>query len=84
MEVNHFYISAEAYSEQTGLGVEEVKRLCRIGRIPCERTKKGYYKIKLYKNDCVSKEEYNRVIKENNELKQLLKTIRNISNYKED
>lgn len=83
MEINHCYISAKAYSKQTGLGVEEVKRLCRIGRIPCERTKKGYYKIKIYKNDYVSKEEYDRVIKENNKLKQLLKTISTISNYKE-
>lgn len=80
MEVNHYYISAEAYSKQTGLGVEEVKRLCRIGRISCERTKKGYYKIKVYKDNCVSKEEYDRVVKENIELKTLLKNINNLSN----
>lgn len=80
MEVNHYYISAEAYSKQTGLGVEEVKRLCRIGRIPCERTKKGYYKIKVYKDNCVLKEEYDRVIKENIELKTLLKNINNLTN----
>lgn len=80
MEINHYYISAEAYSKQTGLGVEEVKRLCRIGRIPCERTKKGYYKIKIYKNDCVSIEEYDRVVKENIELKALVKNINNLTN----
>lgn len=84
MEINHYYISAEAYSKQTGLGVEEVKRLCRIGRMPCERTKKGYYKIKVYKDNCVSREEYDIILKENSKLKQLLKTINNISNYKED
>ncbi|MCI8470354.1 MAG: hypothetical protein HFJ35_02520 [Clostridia bacterium] len=85
MEVNHVYMSPKQYSEATGnkIGIEEIKRLCRIGRIPCEMTKKGYYKIKVYKDNCVSREEYDRVIKENNELKQLLKTINNISNYKE-
>jgi len=38
MEINHRYVSPREYSEQTGLGVEEVKRLCRIGRIPYERS----------------------------------------------
>lgn len=80
MEVTHYYISAEAYSKQTGLGVEEVKRLCRIGRIPCERTKKGYYKIKVYKDNCVYREEYDRVVKENIELKALVKNINNLTN----
>jgi hypothetical protein len=32
------YISAEEYSRQSGLGVEEVKRQCRNGKIKCLRT----------------------------------------------
>ena len=39
------YVSAEEYSRRSGMGVEEVKRQCRIGNIPHVMTEKGYYKI---------------------------------------
>lgn len=32
------YISAEEYSRQSGLGVQEVKRQCRLKEIPCKMT----------------------------------------------
>mgnify|MGYP003295004087 CR=1 FL=1 len=50
------YISAEEYSKRSGLGVEEVKRLCRLGEISCKRTEKGHYKIPLY-DDAIPKEQ---------------------------
>lgn len=49
------YVSAEEYSRRSGMGVEEVKRQCRIGNIPHVMTEKGYYKIKVYDNDVVSR-----------------------------
>ena len=52
------YVSAEEYSRQSGMGVEEIKRLCRIGEIKCLRTEGGYYKIPVYNDDVVSKELY--------------------------
>lgn len=52
------YVSAEEYSRQSGLGVEEVKRQCRIGEIKCKMTEGGYYKIPVYEDDVVSKEEF--------------------------
>lgn len=67
------YISAEKYSDLSGMGVEEVKRQCRIGKIPCLMTEKGYYKIPIYENDAVSIEEYNKVKDENTKLKTILK-----------
>ena len=84
MEVNHIYMSPKEYHDATGgcIGVEEIKRLCRIGQIPCLRTENGYYKIKVYKDDCVSREEYERIVKENIELKQILFNINNLSNLK--
>lgn len=66
------YISAEEYARQSGMGVEEVKRQCRIGKIECLRTEKGYYKIPVYDNDAVSIEDYNRVKDENTKLKTIL------------
>lgn len=81
MEVNHIYMSPKQYSKATGgnIGVEEIKRLCRIGRLPCEMSEGGYYHIKVYKDNCVSREEYDRIIKENERLKTILKNIYNIS-----
>lgn len=55
------YLSAEQYSKQTGLGVEEVKRQCKKGTIPCLMTEGGYYKIPVYENDAVSREEYDKI-----------------------
>ena len=39
------YVSAEQYSRQSGIGVEEVKRLCRTDQLKHFMTEGGYYKI---------------------------------------
>ena len=70
------YVSAEEYSRQSGMGVEEVKRQCRIGEIPCKMTEKGYYKIAIY-DDCVPIEKYNELKEENVKLRTLIQTIFN-------
>lgn len=70
------YISAEEYSRQSGMGVEEVKRQCRIGEIPCKMTEKGYYKIPIYKNS-IPIEQFNKVKDENIRLKTIIETILN-------
>lgn len=68
------YLSAEQYSKETGLGVEEVKRQCRIGQIKCLMTEGGYYKIPVYE-DAVPVEQYNKVKEENTRLKTILAQI---------
>ena len=69
------YISAEQYSKQTGLGVEEVKRQCRLGNIQCLMTEGGYYKIPVYENSVVSKEEYDKIKTECEMYKTMIKQI---------
>lgn len=71
------YVSAEEYSRQSGLGVEEVKRLCRVGEIKCLRTEKGYYKIPIYQ-DSVPIEEHLKLKEENIRLKTAISSIMNI------
>lgn len=73
------YLSAEQYSKQSGLGVQEVKRLCKIGEIPCKMTEGGYYKIPIYE-DSVSIEQYNKVKDENIRLKAIIETILSTAN----
>lgn len=73
------YISAEKYSKESGIGVEEVKRLCRTGQLKHFRTEGGYYKIAIYE-DTVPVEQYEEEKKKRieaettiNLLKQILK-----------
>ena len=73
------YVSAEEYSRQSGLGVQEVKRLCKIGEIPCKRTEKGYYKIPIYE-DCVPIEKYQEALKEIERLKTKIDILKKIVN----
>lgn len=49
------YVSAEEYSRQSGIGVEEIKRLCRTNQLKHFRTEGGYYKIAT-DSDSVPKE----------------------------
>lgn len=68
------YISAEEYSKHSGLGVEEVKRQCRMGEITCKRTEGGHYKIPIY-GDAIPKEKYEKILEENSRLKTIIATI---------
>lgn len=67
IQVNHKWISATEYAKQTGLGPEKVKQFIRAGKLEGEQTEDGYWKVKVYKDDSVSKkvfeEEHNKRIK---------------------
>lgn len=52
------YVSAEEYSRQSKIGVEEVKRLCRTNQLKHFMTEGGYYKIAV-DYDSVPREKYN-------------------------
>lgn len=52
------YVSAEEYSRQSKIGVEEVKRLCRTNQLKHFMTEGGYYKIAV-DDDSVPREKYN-------------------------
>ena len=70
------YVSAEEYSRQSGIGVEEIKRLCRTNQLKHFRTEGGYYKIAT-DDDSVPIEQYQKVKDENTRLKTILETILN-------
>lgn len=70
------YVSAEEYSRQSGIGVEEVKRLCRTNQLKHFMTQGGYYKIAV-DDDSVPVEQYNKIKEENTRLKTIIETILN-------
>lgn len=68
------YVSAEEYSRQSGIGVEEVKRLCKTQQLKHFMTEGGYYKIAVDDNS-VPIEKYQETINENIKLKSIIKSI---------
>lgn len=68
------YVSAEEYSRQSGIGVEEVKRLCKTKQLKHFMTEGGYYKIAVDDNS-VPIEKYQETINENIRLKSIIKSI---------
>lgn len=70
------YVSAVEYSKRSGIGAEEVKRLCRTNQLKHFITEGGYYKIAV-DDDSVPIEKYNEVKDENTRLKTILETILN-------
>lgn len=68
-KINHKWVSARAYAEATGLGVEKVKQFIRNGKIEGEQTEDGYWKVKVYENDAVSREVYEELLKKYERLK---------------
>lgn len=66
IQVNHKWISAKAYAEQTGISPEKAVQMIKNGVLEGTQTDKGYWKIKVYKDDAVPKkvfdEEHNKRI----------------------
>lgn len=77
-KVNHKWISAKAYSEATGLGVEKVKQFIRAGKLEGEQTKDGYYKVKIYDNDAVSREVYQKEVERRIEAEAKLELMKKV------
>lgn len=70
------FVSAEEYSKQSGIGVAQVKKLCKSGELEHYMTDGGYYKIRV-DSDSVPIEKYIEIKQENSRLKTILETILN-------
>ena len=74
--IPYFYVTPREYSDQTGMWVEDVKRLVREGKLDGEYNKDtGYYKVKVYRNEAVSRAEYEQTLKELIKYKTIVETI---------
>lgn len=75
-EIPFVWVTPKEYSKQTGMWIEDVKRLCNEGKIPCEKSPGGYYRIKVYKNEAVSMEEFEQVNQELARYKTIVETMK--------
>ena len=73
------YVSAEEYSRQSKIGVEEVKRLCRTNQLKHFMTEGGYYKIAV-DDDSVPRERYNELNEKYLKLLSKVETVQKIFN----
>ena len=71
-EVPFFYLSARAYAKQTGIGEAEVKKQLIKKELDGFVTE-GQYKIKVFKDGGVPREQYEKVTQENAVMKTLIK-----------
>jgi excisionase family DNA binding protein len=72
-------LSPQVFARQAGLSYQQVLHMCKFNQIEAVKTSGGHFKIpekeldKFFKpNGYVSKEEYERVIRENEKLKTIL------------
>lgn len=72
-------LSPQTFAKQAGLSYQQVLHMCKFSQIEAVKTSGGHFKIpekeldKLFKPDgYVAKEEYERVIRENEKLKTML------------
>lgn len=71
------YVSAEEYSRQSGIGVEEVKRLCRTNQLKHFMTEGGYYKIAV-DDDTIPRTVYEEEQRKRIEAEAKLELLKNI------
>lgn len=73
-------LSPQDYSEKTGLSYQQVLLMCKSGELKAIKTKGGHFKIRESevdnKQDYVSKEEYMKVVRENERLKTILEQMK--------
>ena len=71
-------ISNRIRKTNTAYGVEKVKQFIRDGKLEGEQTEEGYWKVKVYKDDCVSKEVFEEERQKRIRAETTLKNIQNI------
>lgn len=77
-KINHKWVSAKAYAEATGLGAEKVKQFIRDGKLEGLQTEEGYWKVKVYDNDAVSREVYQKEVERRVAAETKLETMKTI------
>lgn len=75
-EIPFFYVTPNEYAKKTNMWVEDVKRLIKEGKLEgTYNENSGYYKVKVYKNEAVSRAEHESVLKELEKYKTIVKTF---------
>lgn len=73
------YLSLNEYMQKYNIGYDTALQILHSGKVNYIKTEGGHYKITDYNNDSISLKEYTKVVKENERLRTIIKSIYNIS-----
>jgi len=75
LNFNFYFVTAKEYSKTAGLSYRDVLEFCKTGKLEALKTEGGQWKVKVYKGDTVSREEYNRLLEEKNRIQGVLDSV---------
>ncbi len=75
LEFNFSLVTPAEYAKGTGISYNETLSFCKTGQLEAYKTDGGQWRIKVYKGDIVSKEEYRKLFDECNYYKGMIETI---------
>ena len=64
LEFNFILVTPSEYAKTTRVSYKEVLKFCKTGQLEAYKTDGGQWRIKVYKDDVVSKEEYEKLFEE--------------------
>ena len=77
-QVNHKWLSANEYAKQTGISPEKAVQMIKNGVLEGTQTDKGYWKIKVYKDDAVPRKVFDEEHDKRIEAETTIKLFQNI------
>jgi len=75
LRFNFYYVTANAYAKATRLSYRDVLEFCKTGKLEALQTEGGQWKVKVYKDDIVSREKYNKLFEEYSRYKGMVEAV---------
>lgn len=75
LEFNFILVTPAEYAKATGASYNETLSFCKSGQLEAYKTDGGQWKIKVYKDDIVSRKEYDELSEERNRYKGLVEAV---------
>ncbi len=75
LEFNFILVTPAEYAKATGASYNETLSFCKSGQLEAYKTDGGQWRVKVYKDDVVSKKEYEKMFEELNYYKGMIKAV---------
>ena len=75
LEFNFILVTPAEYAKATGISYNEALSFCKTGQLEAYKTDGGQWRVKVYKDDVVSKKEYEKMFEELNYYKGMVKAV---------
>ena len=75
LEFNFILVTPAEYAKATRASYNETLSFCKTGQLEAYKTDGGQWRIKVYKDDVVSKKEYNKLLEERNYYKGTVESV---------